>query len=38
VNWLPAPKGPFMLAMRYYLPRPELLDGSWKSPVVQKMN
>ncbi|MDX1036600.1 DUF1254 domain-containing protein [Sinorhizobium medicae] len=35
-NWLPAPDGPFMMAMRYYLPRPELLDGSWKSPVVEK--
>lgn len=35
-NWLPAPDGPFMMAMRYYLPKPELLDGSWKSPVVEK--
>jgi hypothetical protein len=35
-NWLPAPKGPFMMAMRYYLPKPELLDGTWKSPVVEK--
>jgi len=34
-NWLPAPKGPFMLTMRYYLPKPELLSGQWKSPVVQ---
>jgi hypothetical protein len=33
-NWLPAPKAPFMLAMRYYLPKPELLTGSWKSPAV----
>lgn len=30
-NWLPAPDGPFMMAMRYYLPKSELLDGSWKS-------
>ena len=37
-NWLPAPKGPFMLAMRYYLPRQELLDGSWQSPVLQKVD
>ncbi len=36
-NWLPAPNGPFMMAMRYYLPKPELLDGSWKSPVVEKV-
>ena len=33
-NWLPAPKAPFMLAMRYYLPKPELLEGAWKSPAV----
>ena len=33
-NWLPAPDGPFMLALRYYLPKPELLDGSWESPSV----
>jgi hypothetical protein len=33
-NWLPAPNGPFMLAMRYYLPKPALLDGQWKSPSV----
>ncbi|KQV41792.1 MULTISPECIES: DUF1254 domain-containing protein [unclassified Rhizobium] len=36
-NWLPAPDGPFMMAMRYYLPKPELLDGTWKSPVVEKV-
>ena len=32
------PKGPFMLAMRYYLPKPALLDGTWKSPVVRKVD
>jgi hypothetical protein len=37
-NWLPAPKAPFMLAMRYYLPKPELMDGSWKSPAVVRVN
>lgn len=35
-NWLPAPGGPFMMAMRYYLPKPELLSGEWKSPVVMR--
>ena len=34
-NWLPAPKAPFMLAMRYYWPKAELLDEKWKSPAVQ---
>jgi hypothetical protein len=37
-NWLPAPKAPFMLAMRYYLPKPELLAGTWKSPAVVRAN
>lgn len=37
-NWLPAPDGPFMLAMRYYLPKPELLDGRWKSPPVERVS
>ena len=27
-NWLPAPKGPFFMAMRLYWPKPEALDGS----------
>jgi hypothetical protein len=33
-NWLPSPKAPFMVAMRYYLPKPELIEGTWKSPSV----
>ena len=36
-NWLPAPKGPFMLTLRYYWPKPELLSGEWKSPSVQRI-
>lgn len=35
-NWLPTPNGPFMLAMRYYLPKPELLSGAWTSPRVER--
>lgn len=35
-NWLPTPNGPFMLAMRYYLPKPELLSGAWSSPRVER--
>jgi hypothetical protein len=34
-NWLPAPKGPFMVVQRIYLPEPAVLDGSWKQPEVQ---
>ncbi len=37
-NWLPAPKAPFMLAMRYYLPKLELIQGTWKSPAVVRVN
>ncbi|WP_439544064.1 DUF1254 domain-containing protein [Hyphomicrobium sp.] len=33
-NWLPAPSGPFMVAARYYWPKPELLAGEWKSPPI----
>lgn len=33
---LPAPSGPFMMAMRYYLPKEDLLNGKWKSPQVER--
>jgi hypothetical protein len=36
-NWLPAPKGPFVLAMRLYWPKPEALDGTWKQPPLQRV-
>jgi hypothetical protein len=36
-NWLPAPKGPFMAALRYYWPKPELLNDEWKSPQVERV-
>ena len=35
-NWLPAPDGPFYLILRLYIPRPEILDGSWTPPPVRK--
>jgi hypothetical protein len=35
-NWLPAPKGPFMCAMRLYWPKDEALDGQWKVPPMVK--
>ncbi|WP_254897809.1 DUF1254 domain-containing protein [Kitasatospora sp. NA04385] len=31
-NWLPAPEGPYSVAVRAYGPGPELLDGSWRLP------
>ncbi len=35
-NWLPAPDGPFMLGLRIYWPKPEILEGKWKPPFVRK--
>jgi hypothetical protein len=37
-NWLPAPKGPYFLAMRLYWPKDEALNGTWKQPTLQKTN
>ena len=34
-NWLPAPSGPFMLALRIYRPRPEAFDeATWPMSTV----
>jgi hypothetical protein len=35
-NWLPAPKGPFVMAMRLYWPKEEALDGRWTAPKLKK--
>lgn len=35
-NWLPAPNGPFYVAMRIYLPKPEVISGEWKEPPMTK--
>jgi hypothetical protein len=35
-NWLPAPKGPFVMYMRLYWPKPEALEGKWTPPSVNK--
>jgi len=40
-NWLPAPKGKFVLMLRLYWPRetpPSILDGSWQPPPVEKVD
>ncbi|HTR36315.1 MAG TPA: DUF1254 domain-containing protein [Bryobacteraceae bacterium] len=37
-NWLPAPKGPFMIAARYYWPKPQLLQGRWTQPAVERVD
>jgi len=36
-NWLPAPKGPFLMFMRLYWPKPEALEGKWKQPPAQRV-
>jgi len=35
-NWLPAPAGPFVSAMRLYWPKQEALDAKWKAPPMTK--
>lgn len=33
-NWLPAPDGPFTVAVRVYGPQAAVLDGSWSMPAL----
>ena len=36
-NWLPAPKdNTFKLALRLYIPKKQVADGTWKPPAVQR--
>jgi hypothetical protein len=37
-NWLPAPSGPFFVALRLYWPKPEALKGKWQEPPLQRAN
>jgi hypothetical protein len=40
-NWLPAPKGNFILMLRMYWPKaesPSILDGTWKPPPVERLS
>lgn len=36
-NWLPAPNGQFIMYLRLYWPKAEALDGTWKQPLLEKM-
>ncbi|MBN2131989.1 MAG: DUF1254 domain-containing protein [Sedimentisphaerales bacterium] len=36
-NWLPAPSGPFWVAMRIYWPEEAALNGSWKQPPLTRV-
>lgn len=35
-NWLPAPKGPFVVVMRLYWPKDEALSGTWTAPPMKR--
>jgi hypothetical protein len=35
-NWLPAPAGPFAMAMRLYWPKAEALNGKWTAPKLKR--
>ncbi len=36
-NWLPAPRGEFLLQLRLYRPRAAARDGSWTPPPVERV-
>jgi hypothetical protein len=35
-NWLPAPAGPFFMAIRMYGPEQRILSGDWKEPALKR--
>lgn len=35
-NWLPAPEGPFVMALRVHWPKEEALDGKWTAPPAKR--
>jgi hypothetical protein len=35
-NWLPAPKGPFVMYMRLYWPKAEATEGKWTAPPLKQ--
>ena len=38
-NWLPAPKdGAFKVALRLYSPKPEVAQGAWQPPPIQRVD
>jgi hypothetical protein len=36
-NWLPAPSGPFLMVLRLYWPKPEVLNGTWEKPQLEPL-
>ena len=38
-NWLPAPqKGDFKVALRLYSPKPEVAQGAWQPPPIERVD
>jgi hypothetical protein len=37
LNWLPTPAGSFNVVMRLYWPKPEIVEGTWKMPPVERV-
>jgi hypothetical protein len=37
-NWIPTPSGKFMVIMRMYWPKEEVVDGKWTVPPVRQVN
>lgn len=37
-NWLPSGAGKFHLVLRSYLPKADILNGTWKPPVVRRVD
>jgi hypothetical protein len=35
VNWLPVPPARFRVYLRAYAPRPEVLSGAWRAPMIE---
>ncbi|MDM0047420.1 DUF1254 domain-containing protein [Variovorax sp. J22R115] len=36
-NWLPAPEGPFLMALRLFWPKAEIANGQWKKPELERV-
>jgi len=34
-NWLPAPKGPFIMYLRLYWPKAQAVEGKWTAPALK---